>query len=62
MDNTVIDVLAAVHALTGCDTTSKVDTNSAAFQAAIKCGFELLYSFGKQEISDQMIFSAENFS
>ena len=27
MDNSVVDVLPAVHALTGCDTTSTVDTN-----------------------------------
>ena len=61
MDNTVADVLPAVHALTGCDTTSKAGTKSAAFQAAMKCGYELLYSFGKSQISDQMILLAEKF-
>ena len=34
MDSNVIDVLPAVHTLTGCDTTSKVGTKSATFQAA----------------------------
>ena len=63
MDNSVVDVLPAVHALTGCDTTSKIDTKSAAFQAAMKCGHELLYLeyFGKSEISDQMILLVETF-
>ena len=61
MDSNVIDVLPAVPALTGCDTTSKVRTKYFAFQAAMKCGYDLLYSFGKSEISDQMIFSAEKF-
>ena len=37
MDNSVVDVLPAVHALTGCDTTSTVDTNVTTFKAAIKC-------------------------
>ena len=61
MDNNVVDVLPAVHTLTGCDTTSKVGTKSAAFQAAMKYGYQLLYSFGKSEISDQMILSSEKF-
>ena len=34
---------------------------SAAFQAVVKYGYELLYSFGKSETSDQMILSAERF-
>ena len=52
MDNSVVDILPAVHALTGCDITGKFGTKSAAFQAAMKCGYELLYSFGKSEISN----------
>lgn len=39
MDNSVVDVLPAVHALAGCDTTSTVDTNVTTFKAAIKCGY-----------------------
>ena len=42
MDSNVIDILPAVHALTGCDATSKVGTTSATFQAAMKCGYDLL--------------------
>ena len=46
----VIDVLTAVHALTGCDTTSKVGTKAAALKGAAKYGFELLHLFGKAEL------------
>ena len=52
MDNSVVDVLPAVYVLTGCGTTGKVDTKSAAFQTAVKCGYKLLHSFGKSEIFD----------
>ena len=44
--------LPAVYVLTGCGTTGKVDTMSAAFQTAVKCGCKLLHSFGKSEIFD----------
>ena len=50
MDNSIVDVLPTVQA--GCDTTSKVGTNSATFQTLMKCGYELFYLFGKSEISD----------
>ena len=49
MDNSIVDILPAVHALTGCDTTSKVSTKFAAFQATMKYGYEFLYSLGKSE-------------
>ena len=45
MGSSVFDVLPAAHALTGCDTTSESGAKSAAFQAAMKCGYELLYYF-----------------
>ena len=61
MGSGVFDVLPAVHALTGCDTASESGTKSAAFQAAMKCGYELLYYFRNSEISDQMILLAEKF-
>ena len=59
MDKSVVNVLPVVNALKGCDTISKAGTKSAAFQAAMKCGYELFYPFGKSEISDQMILSVE---
>ena len=61
MDNGIVDLLPSVYALTGCDKTIKIGTKSTAFHAVMKCGFELLYSFRKSEISDQMILSAEKF-
>ena len=56
----LVDILPAVHALTGCDTTSKVSTKSRALKTAITCG-DLIKSFGKDEINDQMISDAEQF-
>lgn len=45
----------------GCDTTSKVGTKHAALCIANKCGYELLYQFGKVPISDEMMKMAERF-
>ena len=56
----VVDILPAVHALTGCDTTSKVGTKSKALKTAISCG-NLVQTFGKDEINDEMIVDAEQF-
>ena len=53
MDNSADDVLPTVHA-------STVATMSAAFQATMKCGYELLHSFVKSEIFYQMILLVEN--
>ena len=61
MESDLIDILPAAHALTGCDTTSKVGTKAAAFKTAEKYGYELIYSFGKSELTDQMINDAETF-
>ena len=61
IDSDVVDVLPAVHALTGCDTTSKIGTKAAALKTAFACGIELLHSFGKTDISDEMIANAEKF-
>ena len=61
MEHDVIDILPAVHALTGCDTTSKVGTKAAALKTAAKYGFELLHLFGKAELTDEMIINADKF-
>ena len=62
MDHEVIDILPAVHALTGCDTTSKVGTKSAALKTAAKYGFQLLPMFGKvTELTEDIICNAEKF-
>ena len=57
----VVEVLPAVHAFTGCDTTSKVGTKLSALQTAEKYGYELLSSFGTSDITDEMIKNAEKF-
>jgi len=61
MESDLIDILPAVHALTGCDTTSKIGTKTSAFKTAEKYGYELIYSFGKSELTEQMINNAERF-
>ena len=61
MKSDVVDVLCAVHALSGCDTTSKVRTKKSALQAAEKTGHEQLHSFGKLPLSDDMVSAAEKF-
>ena len=38
MPSILVSVLPAVHALTGCDTTSKVPTKHAAFKVAEQGG------------------------
>ena len=53
------DILHAAHALTSSETTNKICTKTAAFQAVVKCGYELLHSFGKSKISDKMILLTE---
>ena len=59
MDKSVVDILPARNVLTGSDSTSKIGTKSAAFQAVIKCGYELLHLFGKSEIFNEMILLEE---
>ena len=41
----LIDILPAIHALTDCDTTSKVGTKAAAYKIAERYGYELICSF-----------------
>ena len=57
----VVDILPAVHALTGCDRTSKVGSKCVALQAAEKYGYDLLHLFGKTELGDVMIMPRNFF-
>ena len=61
MKSGVVDVLPAVHVLSGCDTTSKVGTKKSALQAAEETGDEQLHSCGKLPLSDDMVSAAEKF-
>ena len=49
-----------IHALTGCDTASKVGTKSRAVREGADC-YHLLYTFGWDALSDEMIADAEEF-
>ena len=59
MDDDVVDILPPVHALTGCDITSKVGTKPAALKTENECGYELLSFFGNTELTDEIISNAE---
>ena len=57
----VVRVLPAIHALTGCDTTSKVGTKLQAFHADHKSEDFILAELGNGVLNDSMILSAEKF-
>ena len=64
LETTVIDVLPALHALTGCDTTSKICSKNAALKTAETGIIENLVTFGvlpKTAINVDMIIAAEKF-
>ena len=60
LDSDFVEVLPAIHALTGCDTASKVGTKSRAVREGADC-YHLLYAFGWDALSDKMIADAEKF-
>jgi len=61
MPRTLVAVLPAVHALTGCDTTSKISTKHAAFKDAEQGGSELIKDFGKLQLTSNVEHKAEKF-
>ena len=56
----LVEVLPAIHALTGCDTASKVGTKSIAVREGADC-YHLQYTLGRDALSDEMIADAEKF-
>ena len=60
MDPRVVDVLPAVHSLSGCDTTRKVSTKESALKVA-SLRSDLLEGFGQGPLTEIMISSAEKF-
>ena len=60
LDSDLVEVLPAIHALTGCDAASKVGTKSRAVREGAGC-YHLLYAFGSDALSDEMIADAEKF-
>ena len=53
----LINVLPAIHALTGADTTSKIGTKTAILRKSIE--LDGISSFGKTELNENMIEAAE---
>ena len=46
MEPDLIEILPAIHGLTGCGTTSKVGTKRKAIKEGNINGYSLLYNFG----------------
>ena len=62
LGNDLIKCLPAVHALTGCDTTSKIATKSAALNAVQKPGSStLVLDFNSPQLTESSIQMAETF-
>ena len=62
LGNDLIECLPAIHALTGCDTTSKIATKSAALNAVQKPGsFSLVLDLNSPELTESSIQMAETF-
>ena len=61
VETTVIDILPALHALTGCDTTSKICSKTAALKIADTDVIGSLVTFGKTDINFDMIITVEMF-
>ena len=57
----LVRMIPGIHALTGCDTTSKVGTMLQAFNAAHKSEHFVLAEFGNGVLNDNMVQSAERF-
>ena len=61
IESDMIEVLPVAHASTGCDSTSKVASKNSTLRVAMESGYELLYSFERSELTDQLIAAAEKF-
>ena len=60
LDNQVIEILLAIHSLSGCDMTSKVGTKHTALIQAKDYSY-LLQDFRKKDLSDGMLENAEEY-
>ena len=61
LPDTVVEILPAIHALSGCDTTSKIGTKLQAFKAANKPEYVDLNHFGVAQLDDDVYVIAEHF-
>ena len=60
LDLHLVENVPAIHALTRCDTASKVGTKSRAFREGTDC-YQLLYAFGRDASRDEIIADNEKF-
>jgi hypothetical protein len=56
----VIEILPAVHALTGCNTTSKVSTKHTALNQA-KESPQYPMALGKEQLTETVLKTTESF-
>ena len=61
LESDVISVLPAVHALSGCDSTSKIGSKKTALKVLEGGLVESLLEFGRQPLSENHVSNAENF-
>ena len=59
LDNGLVSCLPAIHALSGCDSTSKVGPKLSGLKASLD--LSLLEGFGVEELSPQMTSNVEKF-
>ena len=57
LDGTYVNVMPVLHALTGCDTTSKIGTKMADLKRLEHCEEQI--SFEKEPINESMMVAAE---
>ena len=61
LESDVISVLPAVHALSRCDSTSKIGSKKTALKVLEGGLVESLLEFGRQPLSENHVSNAENF-
>ena len=57
----IVELLPAMHCLSGCDTTSKMGTKYRAFQIVSKPEYSCLKEFGHNNLDDLMYKTAEHY-
>ena len=61
LGNDIIEMLPAVHTLTGCDTTSKISSKKKAFNVKKQVEHKQLQTFGLGRLDKTIINAAEQF-
>ena len=57
----LVEMLPGIHALTGCDTASKVGTKKKTINAMMKEEHQQLRNFGICDLDKEMVTAAEKF-